>query len=142
MTFKNRIEGTLEEIREAGLFKTERVITTPQRVEIRVQGGREVLNFCANNYLGLADHPQVIAAAHEAMDQYGGPQGLVGDLARIQRADTPERFERLLARLEAYPAWMAAHRANLAEGVAAGRTAAPAVVERCLDRRPFVCEAP
>jgi glycine C-acetyltransferase len=71
MTFKNRIEGTLEEIREAGLFKTERVITTPQRVEIRVQDGREVLNFCANNYLGLADHPEVIAAAHGALDDHG-----------------------------------------------------------------------
>jgi len=71
MTFKNRIEGTLEEIREAGLFKTERVITTPQRVEIKVQDGREVLNFCANNYLGLADHPEVIAAAHGALDDHG-----------------------------------------------------------------------
>ena len=71
MTFKNRIEGTLEEIREAGLFKSERVITTPQRVEIKVQDGREVLNFCANNYLGLADHPEVIAAAHGALDDHG-----------------------------------------------------------------------
>ena len=78
----------------------------------------------------------------EAMDQYSGPQGLIGDLARMQRADTPERFERLLARLEAYPAWMAAHRANLDEGVAAGRTAAPAVVERCLAQTRRMVETP
>lgn len=66
-----RIQSTLEEIREAGLYKTERVITTPQRIEIRVQDGREVLNFCANNYLGLADHPDVISAAHRALDDHG-----------------------------------------------------------------------
>ncbi|MEE4293691.1 MAG: glycine C-acetyltransferase [Xanthomonadales bacterium] len=71
MNFKNRIEDTLQEIRDAGLFKTERVITTPQSVEIRVQEGAEVLNFCANNYLGLADNPEVIAAAHEALDDHG-----------------------------------------------------------------------
>ena len=62
---------TLEEIRAAGLYKTERVITTPQNVEIKVQNGDEVLNFCANNYLGLADDPQVIAAAHKALDEHG-----------------------------------------------------------------------
>ena len=62
---------TLEEIRAAGLYKTERVITTPQNVEIKVQNGDEVLNFCANNYLGLADDPQVIAAAHKALDDHG-----------------------------------------------------------------------
>ena len=71
MTFKNRIEDTLEEIRDAGLYKTERIITTPQNVEIKVQGGSEVLNFCANNYLGLADNKEVIAAAHQALDEYG-----------------------------------------------------------------------
>ena len=78
----------------------------------------------------------------EAMDQYSGPQGLIGELARMQRANTPERFERLLARIEAYPAWMAAHRANLDEGVAAGRTAAPAVVERCLTQTRRMVETP
>ena len=62
---------TLQEIRDAGLYKTERVITTPQSVEIKVQGGEEVLNFCANNYLGLADNPDVIAAAHKALDDHG-----------------------------------------------------------------------
>ncbi len=66
-----RFEDTLEEIRAAGLFKDERIITTPQSVEIKVAGGDEVLNFCANNYLGLADNPAVIAAAHKALDEYG-----------------------------------------------------------------------
>jgi len=65
------LETTLEEIRAAGLYKTERVITTPQNVEIKVKGGQEVLNFCANNYLGLADNSQVIAAAHKALDEHG-----------------------------------------------------------------------
>jgi len=66
-----RFQDTLNEIRENGLYKTERVITTPQNVEIRVQDGSEVLNFCANNYLGLADNPEVIAAAHKALDDHG-----------------------------------------------------------------------
>ncbi|WP_326645370.1 glycine C-acetyltransferase [Streptosporangium sp. NBC_01755] len=62
---------TLNEIASAGLLKPERVITTPQRADIAVTGGGEVLNFCANNYLGLADHPEVIAAAKEALDRWG-----------------------------------------------------------------------
>jgi len=66
-----QFQRTLEEIREAGLYKQERIITTSQRVEIRVQDGTEVLNFCANNYLGLADHPDVIRAAHAALDDHG-----------------------------------------------------------------------
>jgi glycine C-acetyltransferase len=62
----------LEEIRDAGLEKPERVLTTPQRARVRVRGREgEVLNMCANNYLGLADHPQVIAAAHAAMEDWG-----------------------------------------------------------------------
>jgi glycine C-acetyltransferase len=71
MSDNSRFRQTLEEIRDAGLYKTERVITTPQGVSIRVQGGTEVLNFCANNYLGLADHPDVIAAAHQALEDHG-----------------------------------------------------------------------
>ena len=71
MSTFERIQDTLEEIRQAGLYKHERIITSPQSVEIRVQGGREVLNFCANNYLGLADNPEVIAAAHKALDDHG-----------------------------------------------------------------------
>jgi glycine C-acetyltransferase len=65
------VKATLDEIRAAGLYKEERVITTPQRVKIAVQGGQEVLNFCANNYLGLADHPEVIAAAQQALGDHG-----------------------------------------------------------------------
>ncbi len=71
MNTLERIRDTLEEIREAGLYKEERVITTAQSVEIKVQDGSEVLNFCANNYLGLADNPEVIAAAHKALDDHG-----------------------------------------------------------------------
>ena len=62
---------TLQQITEAGLCKRERVITSPQNARITVTGGQSVLNFCANNYLGLADHPQVIAAAKSALDQWG-----------------------------------------------------------------------
>ena len=68
---RQRIEGELASIREQGLYKTERVITTPQSSSIRTDDGREVLNFCANNYLGLADHPEVIAAAKQALDTHG-----------------------------------------------------------------------
>ncbi|MBT8048120.1 MAG: glycine C-acetyltransferase [Gammaproteobacteria bacterium] len=71
MGTRQRYKAILEEIRQAGLYKTERVITTPQSVEIKVQDGSEVLNFCANNYLGLADNEEVIAAAHKALDDHG-----------------------------------------------------------------------
>ncbi|MDX6295699.1 MAG: glycine C-acetyltransferase [Kribbellaceae bacterium] len=63
--------STIGEIRDAGLYKAERVITSPQNAAISVAGGKEVLNFCANNYLGLADHPEVIAAAKSALDEWG-----------------------------------------------------------------------
>ncbi len=66
-----RYAEELDSIRAQGLFKAERVITTPQSAEIELTGGRRVLNFCANNYLGLADHPGIIAAAREALDTHG-----------------------------------------------------------------------
>jgi len=66
-----RYADTLDEIRDAGLFKAERVITGPQSAEITLEDGRTVLNFCANNYLGLADHPDIIAAAKDALDTHG-----------------------------------------------------------------------
>jgi len=62
---------TLDEIRAQGLFKAERIITSPQSAEIVLEDGRTVLNFCANNYLGLADHPEVIQAAKDALDTHG-----------------------------------------------------------------------
>ncbi|MET7452916.1 glycine C-acetyltransferase [Streptomyces sp. NPDC005574] len=71
---RDDLRATLDEIRAAGLHKPERVIGSPQSATVRVTaGGRpgEVLNFCANNYLGLADHPEVVAAAHEALDRWG-----------------------------------------------------------------------
>ncbi|WP_449284002.1 glycine C-acetyltransferase [Luteimonas yanweni] len=71
MSLTTRYSETLAEIREAGLFKAERIITSPQSAEIELADGRRVLNFCANNYLGLADHPDVIAAARDALDTHG-----------------------------------------------------------------------
>lgn len=64
-------ETTLSEIREAGLFKSERVIESPQEAHITVNGGHEVLNMCANNYLGLSDHPEIVAAAKRGLDEWG-----------------------------------------------------------------------
>ncbi|MFD7655901.1 glycine C-acetyltransferase [Actinosynnema sp. NPDC059797] len=61
----------LDEIRAAGLYKAERVISSPQDAAVRVGGGAEVLNFCANNYLGLADHPRLVGAARDALDRWG-----------------------------------------------------------------------
>ncbi|MCB0654361.1 MAG: glycine C-acetyltransferase [Saprospiraceae bacterium] len=65
------IQKELDEIREAGLYKEERIIITPQAAEITTNKGAEVLNFCANNYLGLSSHPEVIKAAKEAIDTHG-----------------------------------------------------------------------
>jgi len=69
--FQKQILQTLEEIQGQGLFKTERVITSPQEAHISITGGKRVLNMCANNYLGLADHPALIAAAKEALNSHG-----------------------------------------------------------------------
>jgi glycine C-acetyltransferase len=68
---KPQLEATLEEIKEAGLYKNERIITTPQGADIKTSDGREVINFCANNYLGLSSHPDVIIAAKKAIDTHG-----------------------------------------------------------------------
>src|SRR5438477_5466231 len=69
--FDQQLTKTLDEIKAQGLYKTERIITTPQDAHIGVAGGKRVLNLCANNYLGLADHAALIAAAKEALDTHG-----------------------------------------------------------------------
>lgn len=69
-TFAKRIAKEVDDVKAAGLYKTERIITSPQGAEITV-GGKTVLNFCANNYLGLSSHPRVIEAAHKAIESHG-----------------------------------------------------------------------
>ena len=69
--FKPKLQQELKSIEEAGLFKRERIITSPQSAEITIAGGQKVLNFCANNYLGLSSHPRVLEAAKAAIDTHG-----------------------------------------------------------------------
>jgi len=68
---RDELTETLAGLREAGTYKTELVMTTPQGAHVEVEGRGELLNLCANNYLGLANHPSVVAAAHEALDRWG-----------------------------------------------------------------------
>src|SRR5205809_6380228 len=70
-SMKQHVARQLDEIRAAGTYKQERVITSPQDARIRVGDGQPVLNLCANNYLGLTHHPAVVQAAHEALEQWG-----------------------------------------------------------------------
>ncbi|QDK81284.1 glycine C-acetyltransferase [Spirosoma sp. KCTC 42546] len=70
-TIKEQLQQELNSIKEAGLYKSERIIVSPQSSVIAIHGGREVLNFCANNYLGLSSHPDVVAAAHDTLDSHG-----------------------------------------------------------------------
>ncbi|HEU5245259.1 MAG TPA: glycine C-acetyltransferase [Gaiellaceae bacterium] len=70
-TLRDDLVGTLAEVREAGLYKSELEMTTPQGAHVDVTGRGELLNLCANNYLGLANHPAIVEAAHEALDRWG-----------------------------------------------------------------------
>lgn len=94
-TMREQLAATLAEIDAAGLTKSERELTTPQGASIEVASGGAALNFCANNYLGLADHPDVVAAAHEALDRWGFGMASVRFICGTQ---TPHReLERRIA---------------------------------------------
>jgi glycine C-acetyltransferase len=69
--FYQHLQTELDGIRAAGLYKSERILTTPQGAVVKTTEGREVINLCANNYLGLSSHPKVIEAAHEALRTHG-----------------------------------------------------------------------
>jgi len=90
-----RFAEELDAIREQGLFKTERIISSPQSAEITLEDGRRVLNFCANNYLGLADHPDIIQAAKDALDSHGFGMASVRFICGTQ--DLHKRLEKTIA---------------------------------------------
>ena len=92
---KDYLAAELKSIEEAGLYKKERIIITPQRADIRVNEGQEVLNFCANNYLGLSDHPRLIQAAKDAMDERGFGMSSVRFLCGTQ--DIHKELEKAIA---------------------------------------------
>ncbi|MGE3801065.1 MAG: glycine C-acetyltransferase [Candidatus Kapaibacterium sp.] len=95
-TVRQELQKEIAEIRDAGLYKEERVITTPQGVEIQVEGRSEpVLNFCANNYLGLSSHPKVIEAARRGLDSHGYGMSSVRFICGTQ--DIHKELERKLA---------------------------------------------
>ena len=69
--YQKHLAGIIDEIKEAGLYKNERIIVSPQGAEIELNTGQKVLNFCANNYLGLSNNESLIAAAKSALDDHG-----------------------------------------------------------------------
>ena len=93
--FQQHLQKTLQEIKAAGLYKNERVIVTPQSSGIQVEGGKDVVNFCANNYLGLADNPELIAAAKQKMDERGYGMASVRFICGTQ--DTHLQLERAVS---------------------------------------------
>src|SRR5437016_10553484 len=94
--FEKQLSQIIEEIKSQGLFKTERIITSPQDAHIAITGGKRVLNMCANNYLGLADHPALIAAAKEALDTHGFGMASVRFICGTQ--DIHKELERALTK--------------------------------------------
>jgi glycine C-acetyltransferase len=94
--FITHLRSELDSLRDAGLFKGERVITTPQGATVRMQDGREVINLCANNYLGLSSHPRVIEAAHEALRTHGYGMSSVRFICGTQ--DLHKALEQRIAR--------------------------------------------
>ena len=93
--FQKHLQGILTEIKEAGLYKNERIIITPQSSAIQVEGGKDVINFCANNYLGLADNPELIQAAKDRMDARGYGMASVRFICGTQ--DTHKQLEQAIS---------------------------------------------
>ena len=93
--FQKHLQQTLQEIKDAGLYKNERVIITPQSSGIQVEGGKDVINFCANNYLGLADNKELIQAAKDRMDSRGYGMASVRFICGTQ--DTHKQLERAIS---------------------------------------------
>lgn len=93
--FQKYLQSTLNDIREAGLYKNERVIITPQSSGIQVEGGKDVINFCANNYLGLADNKELIQAAKDRMDARGYGMASVRFICGTQ--DTHKQLEKAIS---------------------------------------------
>ena len=93
--FQKHLQSILDDIREAGLYKNERVIITPQSSAIQVEGGKDVINFCANNYLGLADNPELIQAAKDRMDARGYGMASVRFICGTQ--DTHKQLEQAIS---------------------------------------------
>ena len=92
---KDFLTNELANIKAAGLYKNERIITTPQRADIKVNAGSDVLNFCANNYLGLSDNKRLIEAAKAAMDSHGYGMSSVRFICGTQ--DTHKELERVIS---------------------------------------------
>src|SRR5690606_34234625 len=96
-TVREQLATTLDEIREAGLYKTERQLQTAQSAHVRA-AGKQVLNFCANNYLGLANHPRLVAAAKDALDEWGFGMASVRFICgtQTQHVELEDRISALL----------------------------------------------
>src|ERR1700754_2757844 len=93
--FYEHLRTELQGVREAGLYKSERIITSAQGAVVQTNDGREVINLCANNYLGLSSHPKVIEAAHEALRTHGYGLSSVRFICGTQ--DLHKTLERRLA---------------------------------------------
>lgn len=93
---QEHLQNELKSIQEAGLYKDERIIVTPQKAEIKVKSGQEVLNFCANNYLGLSNHPELIAAAKQTLDERGYGMSSVRFICGTQ--DTHKELENAISK--------------------------------------------
>ncbi len=94
-SLKDYLKKEIEQIKEEGLYKKERIITSPQGAEITLEGGKKVLNFCANNYLGLSSHPEVIQAAKDTLDSHGFGMSSVRFICGTQ--DIHKELERKIA---------------------------------------------